>query len=322
MLFDRLCKASEVLGENWDLLRKYLKIAALFDLRGLEKEKEIAYADQEEVFETVGFPFSVVCLEDRNSLVMLSALDAAHIYEKVRVNGKVEAYKKEMDRIQDTTFRNLSQGIWAPKPGLEKKTIAFGVFEGQGSNSIFLQGGFFPALRPTREDSNLLGIGGAIQLFAAEAFQNWEHRHVPSSKDKLFGMQRDSILLQGMANTVGFALRELWYIQQPGRWVVRVSKTTKDRHKPKPGQIRRSHQRTRYIVVSDKELPRFIGPESVPLGERRKLLHGHRRRGHWKRLQSPRFRFKKGKVVWTRPTWVGPKEGVRGREHYEVLVES
>jgi hypothetical protein len=47
----------------------------------------------------------------------------------------------------------------------------------------------------------------------------------------------------------------------------------------------------------------------------------HNRRAHQRTLRSERFRYARGKTIWVKATWVGPKEwkDAGGRQIYRIL---
>lgn len=57
-----------------------------------------------------------------------------------------------------------------------------------------------------------------------------------------------------------------------------------------------------------------------PVKGSHKTHRGHNRRGHWRRLDNPRFQKhpKYGGKVWVRPTWVGPTEWTMGNTIYTL----
>ena len=331
MMFDKLCRVADLhagIDKTAYRLRSDLKCAALFDLRGLDRNEDVRWIDHKEMFELVAFPFPIVALEDSTNLIVLHSVpldwpgivspeDMAELdvleYERSYSGGLTARIAANFERQHNAIARaELAMEARSPRqPGLRGTLLAFWLFDMRLGSTWTLLGGI---MIPT-------GVGEHGELGSAFGFTTWvrfDHDgrtaapHAPANLDAC---------AQLTMNDLCYALRELWYVQQPKRWIVRVTpkilngRATEDRPK-----IARSHQRPRYIVVSDRELVRYIGNDP-PEGEGRKLKAGHRRRGHWRLLESPRFRFKRGRSIWTRPTWVGPKEGVRGGEHYEVLVE-
>jgi len=118
---------------------------------------------------------------------------------------------------------------------------------------------------------------------------------------------------------VEVALRGLILLEtanSPANWVVRVI----DEHARvvKRGGKKRREKRSRYIVVPDRSLDRVLripneGGDHIGRAP-------HRRRAHWRRLDSPRFRLKRGQRVLVRESWVGPRKATHGGEHYEVIT--
>lgn len=124
---------------------------------------------------------------------------------------------------------------------------------------------------------------------------------------------RDS---QSMLTFIAPALLLIEKANSPANWVVEV----KDEHARivKRAGKKVEQVRTRYIVVPDRDLNRVVRlpNEGGDLIERAP----HRRRAHWRRLNSERYRFKRGQKVLVKESWVGPKESVHGGERYTVLT--
>lgn len=103
----------------------------------------------------------------------------------------------------------------------------------------------------------------------------------------------------------------------PANWVVQVvdehARIQKARKKKNAPPLRE-----RYIVVPDRDLDRVlrIPNEGGDTIERR----GHRRRAHYRRLTSPRYRLKRGQRVLVRESWIGPQEAVHEGCRYTVLT--
>lgn len=102
----------------------------------------------------------------------------------------------------------------------------------------------------------------------------------------------------------------------PANWIVKVedehARIVKRAGKPTP------IKRTRMIVVPDRELDRVV---LRPNGASDFIERSpHRRRAHYRRLLSPRFRLQRGKIVFVKESWIGPKEAIHGGERYEVLT--
>jgi len=111
-------------------------------------------------------------------------------------------------------------------------------------------------------------------------------------------------------------LRLIETANSPANWVVEV----KDEHARvvKRGGEKVRERRSRYIVVPDRDLDRVL---RIPNEGGEKIDRSpHRRRAHWRRLNSPRFRLKRGQRVLVRETWIGPKDALHGNERYTVLT--
>lgn len=87
--------------------------------------------------------------------------------------------------------------------------------------------------------------------------------------------------------------------------------------------IRRSEGRPHYIVLKPREIRRrfLTVNEHEPDDEERRKVAPHERRGHYRRLQSERFKAARGRVLWVNAMWVGPSEVVRGTNRYRVRLD-
>ena len=136
--------------------------------------------------------------------------------------------------------------------------------------------------------------------------------------DSMSGVSEESMEAVWKMSTA-FGLHAFALIQtanSPANWVVRVT----DEHARVVKRLGKKveERRSRLIVVPDRELDRVI---KRPQGASDFIEKApHRRRAHFRRLDSPRFRLKRGQRVLVRESWIGPKESTHGGEHYEVLT--
>lgn len=149
-----------------------------------------------------------------------------------------------------------------------------------------------------------------------KCLMSW-HRHQELPRD-LATMRGDDIKAMQVAATqyASWGLSKMEEANSPANWVVRV--TDEVARVVKRGGKTTKEKRTRLIVVPDRDLDRVIrqpNPDSDII-ERAP----HRRRAHYRRLCSPRFRLKQGQRVYVKESWIGPKEAIHGGEHYEVLT--
>jgi hypothetical protein len=86
-------------------------------------------------------------------------------------------------------------------------------------------------------------------------------------------------------------------------------------------RIRRSQHRPHFIVLTPKEIrSRFITEQECTDAEPIKK-RPHERRGHYRKLQSERYRFARGNVIWVDACWIGPREAVKGKNKYIVRLD-
>jgi hypothetical protein len=120
-----------------------------------------------------------------------------------------------------------------------------------------------------------------------------------------------------LGNIARAAARAIEQANSPANWIVRVE-DERARVVKRRGR-KRAEQRVRYIVVPDRDLDRTL---RLPNEESDHIERApHRRRAHYRRLSSPRFRLKRGQRVLVRASYVGPREASYGGERYTVLTE-
>ena len=114
----------------------------------------------------------------------------------------------------------------------------------------------------------------------------------------------------------GWTLAMLETANSPANWVVRVSEEHARVVKRRGKKVK--EKRTRLIVVPDRDLDKVIKQSSGASDYIEKSPH--RRRAHYRRLMSPRYRLKRGQRIFVKESWIGPKEAMYGGEKYEVLT--
>jgi hypothetical protein len=108
-------------------------------------------------------------------------------------------------------------------------------------------------------------------------------------------------------------------INEPSLFVVE-ERPIQPLRQPVPG-LPRSPWRSHYIVLEPQEIKtRLLGADPNPPSGMKRAPH--EKRGHFRRLVSDRYTKKKGSVIWIRPCWVGPKEGVVGKNRYIVRLDA
>lgn len=122
-----------------------------------------------------------------------------------------------------------------------------------------------------------------------------------------------------------FSMHFMLRVQQPRQFIVRIE----PEQKPRKPKTRRGGRRRHLKPLSEMPVylslePREIRKQFGDLRESgdRRPRRAHERRAHFRRLSSPRFRYKRGQVVPVRASWVGPVTGTtpEGRE-YRVLID-
>ena len=74
--------------------------------------------------------------------------------------------------------------------------------------------------------------------------------------------------------------------------------------------------------VRDARLFRLAPGEQSPRSETSTDAWEPEERGHFRRLTSEYYKHKRGAVIWVRPCWVGPQEGIVGNNRYIVRLDA
>lgn len=118
------------------------------------------------------------------------------------------------------------------------------------------------------------------------------------------------------------AVLSVLIVNDPTSFVVEERPLNPPRENPS-NTIRRSVGRPHFIVLKPGQIrKRFLYPETEEdeESETRKVTP-HERRGHYRKLESERFKNVRGQVIWIKPMWVGPQEAVRGPNKYTVRLD-
>ena len=89
-----------------------------------------------------------------------------------------------------------------------------------------------------------------------------------------------------------------------------------------------TRQRTHYTLISHGHPANIVGLSrgaSVKVDRDEEITRmAHNRRAHYRTLRDPRFRFARGKTIFVRATWVGPKEWKEdgSKQIYRILEEA
>lgn len=117
-------------------------------------------------------------------------------------------------------------------------------------------------------------------------------------------------------------------INEPACFVVEERPLIEPRFSP--FAIRRSADRPQFIVLKPRQIrTRFMYQDNRTEEEREEDAENnerlkrtpHERRGHYRRLQSERFKKARGAVLWIDPVWIGPSEFVKGPNRYAVRLD-
>lgn len=222
-----------------------------------------------------------------------------------------------------------------------ERMIRFVVADKWNADSIGVATGIFKAI-----PSGKLDLGGNAANQSIAEFKEIEacllHRgrvspiDMPSSSfsggDSVINMtitkeDHDREWRKAIANIVDISIclgvLRVLVVNTPSEFIV------EERPEPYRGEVRnanrilRSQHRPHYIVLNPKEIKtRFLNePEPDATEVEAIKRRPHERRGHYRKLQSERFRKARGNVIWIDALWVGPQEAVVGKNRYKVLLD-
>lgn len=165
-----------------------------------------------------------------------------------------------------------------------------------------------------------------VKKTAEELYRNRREMTTQQLRQALSELTKDIDELEaGMAFlTCCLAVLSVLAINEPASFVVEERPLHEPREMPKT--IRRSFDRPHYIVLKPRQIrERFLYKNGIPDDERdddgTPKVTPHERRGHYRRLQSERFKQARGQVLWIKPMWVGVQEAVVGGNRYKVRLD-
>lgn len=160
-------------------------------------------------------------------------------------------------------------------------------------------------------ESRLLKLQSAIERGEEGAREQFREM-IGTSKERINAM------MAGIFNAgLQIAVLDLASVLEPANFIV---ESREDRIDDPPQRIvTRAHWRPHYIALKPFEIrKRLLLPDpEVPVGTRAP----HERRGHYRTLRSERFKAARGKRIWVKPHWVGPREATVGKNKYLVLLD-
>jgi len=135
------------------------------------------------------------------------------------------------------------------------------------------------------------------------------------------GMQIDDWLKETWQGVVDSVSGFLMDAMSPTNHIVQVQPVAPSK------SVHWIHARTHYTLITHghpankREVTQGERVKSDSAGELTRMAHN--RRAHYRTLRSERFRFAKGKRIFVKATWVGPKEwkDEGGKQIYRILEE-
>lgn len=148
-------------------------------------------------------------------------------------------------------------------------------------------------------------------------------RHAQLEQDS---MKLSRLVLQKQAHMLGLRLTatvlDVLQINAPQRFI--VEERNEALGPAKKGQIPRSDRRPLYRLLDKTQVRKIIRrPETLaPDGPHVPIRTPHEKRGHFRQYPDDPERYPNahGRVVWIKPSWVGPREAVEGRKRFRVIL--
>jgi hypothetical protein len=119
--------------------------------------------------------------------------------------------------------------------------------------------------------------------------------------------------------TVSVGMSQCMIAARPGTWVLREL-SSRDRNPERSVKVPRSHQRPRWIVISDEERVRhFRSPTAADESAGHREVTPHPRRAHYRHIGTGEDGSKRH--TWVRACWVGSTEAEIRGARYRVELE-
>ena len=124
-------------------------------------------------------------------------------------------------------------------------------------------------------------------------------------------------------NTLGELIIEIiekfLFLNTPNRFVVEV--TPDKTRKPNPKRIIKSPDRSKYTLLTVKEIQKRYGLGGTESKGSGKSPAPHPRRRHYRTLRSEKFTHKQGQTILIPATWIGKSEIQKGNKIYRVRFD-
>lgn len=308
MLFDKLCGLADRYFADGPF-RQMIEGCALIKLPDHMKRIEAGVHD---IFTQFFLPLPVVCIESTGLCAIFS------YYQQVDPS---QPGIQKGDALQVVLLRDLTVLS-------EATSFEYRVNQDIGGNLLEVLSGFFEVWSQEDEQGK---PGWQFQLSGLSV--GWGNKKIFKS----VGTWEDEMMVEA-ANAANETVEQfkarvqtlfhenvikgmlqLHAINSPGNWVVEERGTENVKREPtKSKKIRRSHQRPRLLVITDKERVRYTRRDETT--EKRTSPLPHARRAHWRKVGTDEST---GRPVYTRvrASWVGGKEVSIGGTTYEVRTD-
>lgn len=291
MYFDQACK----IIEQWLPQYKHvLMSSALFELDVLsyqDLDRTIPSDELEFLTDHFFLPFQYVAIEDKTGIVFL--------YDH---SPDTVGLCKQRQFI-DFMYTSADLSIYRPE---ERRHIL------EMTKSVPIGTFIVSAGEVEMSDVNVSGwdtFGSVNDFLMASTKQLVMAPHHLSHMNR---QERNDVTKPAIQNAIT-AIEEIRLLNSPDRFIVEV---IPHRLRPKPKKIPRSHERSRYTLLTPFQIRDRL---NITMNGTKKSSHPRRR--HIRRLRSEKYTKARGKSIIIPATWVGPTEGQVGNKRYKVRVD-
>jgi hypothetical protein len=314
MLFDKLCKVAE---REMPSLASKLRTIKLFHFPGKPHEFLPKEVDSEIVTflrEQFMLPFQSIAVEDDAGLVILEDLTKnirgidheRKFIDVIRLNSPAEAFREGYDPSEDAMLKVVKDlGMLKYDPLI----ISYGAIE-----------------RVNWMDTTNFLAYGRIDRITTVTIIPQRKKHIFSDYN---GKQLDYIdhqmvqlHLKSATTNAMTAIQEILYTNTPNKFILEISPVKKEtKKKKKNNKIPRSDQRSKYILLTPKEIRTIIKEDHLITPSGRKSPKIHERRAHPRTFHSNRFIHMKDKTIMIPAIWIGTSEKIVGTKRYKVMLD-
>jgi len=305
MMFDAVCKMAERAPRSVEslTLQSILRIAAIVRMPGIYKSED--HASTNALFRML---WDVMAIEDDEGCAIIKRIGKASGLPDADLT---KGFTKGGITNFDDTKRNSTSDI-----GIEVgDTFLFVACDSSDATEDVAAGGSMATIvvHSLKDDGGPILIGGMPTAFALMRngdifWSTLTQADDDAAKDVIYGM----------VATFSVVLTQCIAACRPGTWVLREMVSAKMAGADSP-KIPRSHQRPRWIVVSDEERARYFRSNDGDADGERRQIAAHPRRAHYRLVGFHEDGSRR--YTWVRACWVGPQEATMRGARYRVELD-